>query len=62
MKEKRRGYPRRFSLFLFLPLQLFQMIPQREVDIAGDGTVVIFCQTFYFLIDWIVKCNTDSYF
>lgn len=41
-------------------LQPLQMLPQDEIDIAGDGAVVVFGQLPDFFVDRIIE--RDAYF
>jgi hypothetical protein len=60
--EKAPGlFPALFPFPCF-SVQLVQMVPQSEIDIAGDGAVIILSQTLDPLIDRVVECDTDSDF
>lgn len=62
VKKRRRGLSSGVFLFLLCAVQLFQVVPQGEIDIAGDRSVVVFCQPFDSLIDGFVQGNADPYF
>ena len=50
------------TILFFFPVQLFQMVTQGQIDITGNGPVVIFGQPLDLLIDGVVKSNTNPYF
>ena len=49
-------------LFFFLPIQPFQVLPQGQVDIAGNGAVIVLRQPLDPLVDGVIDGNADSGF